>query len=313
MYIIVGLLLGAAVICSCCLHRRTRIIRRICNMPSAEKYCKLNALIHPWGFVYLPSQDILTSGLDAWQREFGYHALFDRTAPHFHMVFDCEPVYFDYQGRTWMIEFWKGQYGINIGGEIGIYYADSIVLPERYGDTYFHSADDNHLLLLSMALYERGECLLEVSQYHWWLTGFSMGKYSEPENLEMRISVTCPDGEMLCGLIKGLLKSGYGMDELTVRNLTVTLVFSEPHSGQFTGAGRSKALLQWTKRMAQWENRLLCRIYRRITRPFACTLNRLLYLYLMVPFVFRRILCFKKNRRQKIRRQEIRRKRKWRV
>ena len=42
-------------------------------------------------------------------------------APRFQMVFDALPVYFDYQKKTWLIEFWKGQYGINTGAEIGIY------------------------------------------------------------------------------------------------------------------------------------------------------------------------------------------------
>lgn len=303
MYMIFGILLAAAIIFSvCCRRRGKRIIRRICDMSSCEKYCKLNELIHPWGFAYLPSQDILTSGLDAWQREFGYHALFDRTAPHFNMVFDCEPIYFDYQGRTWLIEFWKGQYGINTGGEIGVYYADSVVSPERYADTYFHSADDRHLIPLSMELYEHGRLLFAVRQCHWWLTGFCMGKYSEPKNLKMKISVTCPDEEMLCSLLKGLLRAGYEMNELEVCGLTVNLVFSVPRGRQLAGMGWCRTfLLRWTKRISQWKNRFFCRLYLRLTRPFTCTLNRLLYLYLMVPFAFRRMLCFKKNKKQKIR------------
>ena len=33
----------------------------------------------------------------------------------------------------------KGQYGINTGGEIGLYYADDIVPESRWEDTLFHS------------------------------------------------------------------------------------------------------------------------------------------------------------------------------
>lgn len=149
-----------------------RVIRRICKMSFCEKYCKLNELIHPWGFSYLPSQDIFTSELDAWQRKFGYHSLFDQSAPHFNMVFDCEPIYFNYQGRTWRIEFWKGQYGINTGGEIGVYCADSIVAPEQYADAHFHSVEDSQLLCLEMELYEKGCRLFRIRERHWWLTGF---------------------------------------------------------------------------------------------------------------------------------------------
>lgn len=304
MYLIFGLLLAAAVIFPVCRRRKKQIIRKICGMSSCEKYCKLNELIHPWGFAYLPSQEILTSGLDAWQREFGYYAFFDKTAAHFNMVFDCEPVYFNYQGRTWMIEFWKGQYGINTGGEIGVYYADSIIPPERYGEAYFHSADDMHLLPLSMELYDRECCLFKVHQCHWWLTGFCMGKYSEPKDLRMKVSVTCLDEEMLCGLLEGLLRTGYEINELEVCGLTVTFVFSVPRRGQIAGNGRCGGLLQWVKRISQWKNRQFCRIYLKITRPFTCTLNQLLCLYLMVPFAFRRMLCFRKSRIQRSRRKK---------
>ena len=38
-------------------------------------------------------------------------------------------------------------------------------------------------------------------------------------------------------------------------------------------------------------------VYKR--QVFTCTLDRLLYLYFMVPFAFRRLLCFRKNRKQK--------------
>ena len=33
------------------------------------------------------------------------------------MVFETLPVYFDYAGKTWLIQIWKGQYGICTGCE----------------------------------------------------------------------------------------------------------------------------------------------------------------------------------------------------
>ena len=294
MYFIFGILLIVGIVCCFFLHyRKKRVIRRICKMSFCEKYCKLNELIHPWGFSYLPSQDIFTSELDAWQRQFGYHSLFDQSAPHFNMVFDCEPIYFNYQGRTWRIEFWKGQYGINTGGEIGVYCADSIVAPEQYADAHFHSVEDSQLLCLEMELYEKGCRLFQIRERHWWLTGFCMGRYSEPGNLEMRVSVTCLDQEMLCGFVGGLLTRGYNRCELDICENTVAFTFSVPRSKQPTG--RSGCRAGWS----QWKNRLFCRIYCKITDVFTCTLDRLLYLYFMVPFAFRRLLCFRKNRKQK--------------
>ena len=39
------------------------------------------------------------------------------------MIIDCEPVRFYYGGKKWLIELWKGQYGMTTGCEIGVYTA----------------------------------------------------------------------------------------------------------------------------------------------------------------------------------------------
>ena len=79
-------------------------------------------------------------------------AAYDKTAPYFNMVFDCEPVYFDYNGRTWLIEFWKGQYGINTGAESASIMRTLFWAPEEYGRTLFQSASDREMLNLSSEL-----------------------------------------------------------------------------------------------------------------------------------------------------------------
>ena len=63
--------------------------------------------------------------------------------PRFQMVFDALPIYFDYRGRTWLIELWKGQYGINTGAELGIYHADKILSESEYKTALFTAAEDN--------------------------------------------------------------------------------------------------------------------------------------------------------------------------
>ena len=108
MYIIFPFILLLLIICALLMFwRKKAIIRKLCCMPVKEKLCRLNELIRPFGFEYLLSQDIFTSLKDAWQRDFGYCWLYDKSADLFNMVFDCEPVYFDHKGCTWMIELWK--------------------------------------------------------------------------------------------------------------------------------------------------------------------------------------------------------------
>ena len=155
MYFIFGIFLAAGAVCGLVLHfRKKAVIQKICGMSSCEKADRLCELLHPWGFTYLPSMDVLSSEKDAWQRAFGYHAAFDRSAPHFHMIFDCEPVYFDYRGETWLIEFWKGQYGINTGGEISVYHAGRLLGQKERKNAHFQSVSDDQMLPLSMELTE---------------------------------------------------------------------------------------------------------------------------------------------------------------
>ncbi len=73
------------------------------------------------GFKYDPYEDIFYSTKGAWQKNFGYGHIYDVTAPIFRMIIDTEPVHFSYNNKNWLITFWKGQYGITTGAEIGIY------------------------------------------------------------------------------------------------------------------------------------------------------------------------------------------------
>ena len=58
-----------------------------------EKCRLLKDLIEPFGYSYVLPQDIFTSRIDAWQRQFGYCRLYDEAAPHVNMILDCLPVY----------------------------------------------------------------------------------------------------------------------------------------------------------------------------------------------------------------------------
>ena len=73
------------------------------------------------GFLYDPRQDIIYSKLYPLQRQFGYAYGYDAAALAMNAIIDCEPIFFDYDGKTWMIELWEGQYGLETGCEIGVY------------------------------------------------------------------------------------------------------------------------------------------------------------------------------------------------
>lgn len=293
MYFIFGILFMLCLIIVFVTHsRRKSIIRKLHCMLYCDKVNLLNYLMNPFGFSYLPKEDIVTSMSNPWQKEFGYTALFDTTAPHFNMVFDCEPVYFNFDNRTWLMEFWKGQYGINIGCEVGIYRADCILSPDQYDKALFHAVPEDELFPISLILNFKGCPIFSVSRPHWWLTGFKMGAYCFPEDLVLDASVTFPNEEMLFRFAESLQHMGYNECELHLHDLTASFLFSLPHSRQ------SRLYRRLSASFSQRQNRIFCRLFQLFTQPFTCTVDRILFLYYFLPFSFRHLIRFKRNRKQ---------------
>jgi hypothetical protein len=58
------------------------------------------------GFDYEPSQDILYSRMHAIQRQLGYG--YDAFAFLVSAHINCEPLFFEYDKKAWMIELWEG-------------------------------------------------------------------------------------------------------------------------------------------------------------------------------------------------------------
>lgn len=273
------------ILCAVLLHcHRQHVLKKLCAMTFHEKCDLLNELVQPFGFYYCHLQQIFSSSVDAWQREFGYCALYDRSAAHFQMLIDCEPIYFDYDGRTWLIELWKGQYGITSGAEVGIYLADRLLLPEEYSRALFHCASDEEMLPCTMQLTQNGRPLFWLHRKHWWLTGFCVGAYARPEDLCLKCSITFQNLTMQQAFVHGLLCTGYTPRQFASHDLTVTVIFDKPLSSQ------PRRDYPITSARCALQNRLLCLFFRRLTRHQNTVEDKLLYLYFRLPFAFRRML-----------------------
>lgn len=299
MYMIFPFILLIIIICAIVTHwRKKSIIKKICSLSVSEKLCRLDELIRPFGFEYLLSQDIFTSCPDAWQRDYGYCWLYDKHADLFNMVFDCEPIYFDYDGCTWLIELWKGQYGINTGAEIGIYKADSYVPRIQRKSTLFHTVPNEELPFFELTLYKGLLPLYRISRRHWWLTGFRMGEYTEPELLRLKAEITFPTSEMRSDFLQGLAQSGYSYQDLCICDRQVSFLFSVPHMPQPRKSHHIRSAF------AQWKNRLFLELYCHVTKHFYLTVDKLLYLYEYLPFAFRHMMCIQRKRHRKRGRHE---------
>lgn len=266
--------------------RKKRIICKICRMSCCEKHHLLNHLLEPFGFCYDSEQDIFSSRPDAWQKMFGYSSAYDKAALTLNMILDTEPIYFNYDQKTWLVQLWKGQYGINAGAEVGIYHADRIIAPALRRQTIFTAVDESEMLPLEIRLFFEEELLFTTSRPHWWLTGFCMGFWTPPASLSARIGITFPNSEMCGAFLCALAELGYRPEEYYHDCSTVHLLFTHPK----TVSTDLLWLNDWREKSALWRTKMLCILFLKITHPFHCTVDRILYLYYYLPSIFRRTI-----------------------
>ncbi len=268
--------------------RTKQAIKKVNETSKDEKIRKLDDVLRPFGFLYNPEQDIIYSRLHPWQRELGYEKAFDEGAMLLSMVIQCEPIYFEYDGKLWLIEFWKGQYGMTTGAEIGIYKAEK---PKDFepGDErklHYNSVDDDELLFMQYVLYYSEEELIRRSSKHWWLTGFEPGLFSRPEELSMCIKIVFPTEKMCDSFFRGLLDAGYRGGEVYFGGNSVTIYYHKPKAKQPTGK------YKFLRRLAQNNNKRNCRLYQRRTRMFETDLDKITFLSYRYPFLYHALLGF---------------------
>lgn len=222
----------------------------------------LDEIIEDSGYLYDSEQDIYYSHMNPWQRKFGYCRIYDEASAPLGMIIDCEPIYFEYDGKRWLIEFWKGQYDLTTGCEIGIYTTEGpdLDIPGIFNGTFYNCASDSDRLLMSYSIKKNNEILFIREDKHWWLTGFKLGEFSKPSELTMDINITLKNWTMRNAFIKGLKNAGYSDNEIIQNGNTVSLKYSKPHVPQpFT---RTKL----TDGVIQWKNKKLCKKYHNITK-----------------------------------------------
>jgi hypothetical protein len=212
-------------------------------------------------FSYDEEQDIFYSNMDSWQRKFGHCRLYDEAGAPFGMIVDCDPIEFEYAGKRWLIEFWKGQYALTTGCEIGVYTANKtdFEIPDIFRGTFYNCVNDEDQLFMEFKLSKFGEVLFKRKEKHWWLTGFKLGEFSETYELIMDISITLKDEEMLNAFINGLKKANYSDEEFTVNENTVSIKFEFPHTPQ------PLSRIKQTEWIIQRKNKALCEKFMEIT------------------------------------------------
>ncbi|NLD49540.1 MAG: DUF4474 domain-containing protein [Clostridiaceae bacterium] len=229
---------------------------------------KFDETIEISGYAYDESQDIFYSVINPWQRSFGYCRLYDEAAAPLGMIMDCEPIYFEYEGKRWLIEFWKGQYDLPTGCELGIYTTEDpdLIIPGFYNGPFYNAAKSEDYLDMSLRLFRKGKLLFSREGKHWWLTGFRLGKFSQTWELKMEITINLKNEDMCNVFLEGMKRAGYLETDITRVDNTVSFVFDKPRTPQ----PYSRSLV--TDAMIQMKNKLLCDTFNEVTR--GCTTIR---------------------------------------
>jgi hypothetical protein len=218
------------------------------NMTKEEKAAALKLLSYKMdenGIFYVEHQP--------WQKEFGFNLSYDVAAPFLQLVYGTVRVKFRYgyvykyykdgdkKGQVmydennqpiyetdsagnpipkdWMIQMWKGRYGLLIlGGEIGVYTKASTQKAEHY-----YSALAEEELIMAMDIYQHNFSTGKTKylftrgpESAWWLTGFVYGNFNDnksnnkgKDEIIMVANVQCPDQEFLNLFANGLSGAGF--------------------------------------------------------------------------------------------------------
>ena len=145
---------------------------------------------------------------DPWQRNFGFNRLYDIGAVFTFMFLDTIHVRYSYGDYDWMVQLWKGQYGmLFVGSEIGLYYKE----PSK-STAHFNCAEENMEIMMQMTLYRDGYGELFTRPYksHWWITAFVPGKlvkFDDRSELTMVAKLTFKTEEeciLFCKALKNI-------------------------------------------------------------------------------------------------------------
>ena len=147
------------------------------------------------GFNCNANDALVYAPMYCWMKDFGFCVEYDMLCYVLPMYcYNTRRFRFDYDGREWMVQIWKGNYMITNGGEVGIYNR-----PAGSFGTFYNVVDDSERMPMSLQISHDGELLVDIpEQTHWWVNGFKLGRrlYS-PHTLQMTFTITFPNEEMM--------------------------------------------------------------------------------------------------------------------
>lgn len=268
------------------LLKRRWAIKKVKCTSDEEKLICMNQILEPFGFEFDLCQDIVISKNDCWQRDFGYMDFYDYKAPFLNMVVDSLPIEFSYNDKDYRIEFWKGQYGITTGAEIGVYVKD-----RSSSSKIYRAATDEEKLNMQFSLLKNCK-LFSRCDKSWWLTGFDVGVFSKPSKLKMSICICFLDQDMMCAFVDSLINAGYANCNIDICDNMVCFDYCCANNYK---PNHKHGIVKCFMQIVNFIN---CKLYLCFTRFFNRSLDRLTYLRFMMPCLCRLIIKLSIPRRK---------------
>ena len=152
---------------------------------------------------------------DTFEPEMLYGSSSQHREPSVQVTYATMRVKFQYAGQDWMIQLWKGRYGLLIlGGEIAV-----LKKPVKQQAEHYLPAEPTEELAMSMDVYQHSfldgstkKLLSRSTKSDWWFNGFlpaSFHEHNKKEEIILVGSITFPEKEMQQAFEASLAKAGF--------------------------------------------------------------------------------------------------------
>lgn len=171
----------------------TSYTKMLINKATGEVYNENGTGMLGSGFDYDLDTYVTTTPVNVWQRGFGYSVIYDYLGEMFFMDCNTLRIKFEYEGKDWMVQLWKGDYAFDllVGGEIGLYNK------EKHVPLQYDCADTEDELKMTMSITYDGEKIVDMDErVHWWMMGLKFMKYVPAEELTLSGSIEFKDEAM---------------------------------------------------------------------------------------------------------------------
>lgn len=158
------------------------------------------------------------------QRKFGFNGAYDWGSKYVNFYLSTIRIYFTYDDKDWLVEFWKGEYAMaTVGCEVGFYYRDhnQTALDTMGPDNLLYkSVEDQDAMPVSMKLwqYEKSTDSTPIQKVDyskrlcWWAADFETGlleKHKDQTTLVMLATIDFPTENMVNLVVNQLKEKGF--------------------------------------------------------------------------------------------------------